>query len=466
MRAGARRACPAGRSRATARCVERMLAALPFALTACQQRAIARDRRATSPAPAPMLRLLQGDVGSGKTVVALAAMLQAVEAGAQAALMAPTEVLARQHAATLDRAAGAARPRGRAADRRASRPPPPAPPWPGSPSGEAALAVGTHALFQDGVEFRDLGLVVIDEQHRFGVGQRLDLVVKGQAVDVLLMTATPIPRSLVLAAYGDLASLAAADQAAGPAADRDPRACPTSGSTRCWTATERALAAGERIYWICPVIEGSEADTADGGGRAPSPARRALRAAGRAGPRPARRAATRRRRSPPSPPAGRRLLVATTVIEVGVDVPEASIIVIEHAERFGLAQLHQLRGRVGRGGRRARLPAALRAAAGARRRARGWRILRETEDGFRIAEEDLRLRGPGEVLGAAPERRCRASASPTSPHHADLLAGRPRRCRARAARATPACAARAASRCACCCTCSSATTPCGCWPPG
>ena len=372
----------------------RMTASLPYTLTPCQLRAVA-EIAADLASPAPMLRLLQGDVGSGKTVVAAAAMLHAIEAGTQAALMAPTELLARQHAATLERVIGPLglgvtllTGREPAARRRAA--------LAGLAAGEVAIAVGTHALLEDGVEFRDLGLVVIDEQHRFGVGQRLDLVVKGHAVDVLLMTATPIPRSLVLAAYGDLASSQLLTRPPG----RQPvvtRAVPNERIDEVLDATERALRRDERIYWVCPVVEGSEADTA----MAAVERHRLL--AERFGPRvglvhgklagPAKAAALQ------AFAAGEiRLLVATTVVEVGVDVPEASIMVIEHAERFGLAQLHQLRGRVGRGARASSCLLLYEPPLGQAARRR-LAILRETEDGFRIAEEDLRLRGPGEVLG-------------------------------------------------------------------
>lgn len=371
-----------------------LLTALPFAPTASQTRAMAEigtDMAATL----PMLRLLQGDVGSGKTLVAAVAMLQAVEAGAQAALMVPTEVLARQHAATLRRLleplhlqvellVGRDQPaKRRAALERLA-------------GGASALAVGTHALFQTGVSFKDLGLAVIDEQHRFGVGQRLDLVGKGQAVDVLLMTATPIPRSLVLAAYGDIACTHLTDKPPGRAPIVT-RAVPLERIQEVLAATARALGDGQRIYWICPVVETGEHDPAMAAverhrqlaerfgaavglahGRQTSRDKEAALAAFAAGTTP--------------------LLVATTVVEVGVDVPEASIIVIEHAERFGLAQLHQLRGRVGRGSRPSACLLLYEAPLARMARAR-LEILRSTEDGFVVAEEDLRLRGPGEVLG-------------------------------------------------------------------
>jgi ATP-dependent DNA helicase RecG len=263
-------------------------------------------------------------------------------------------------------------------------------------SGETGIAVGTHALLEEGVSFRDLGLVVIDEQHRFGVGQRLDLVVKGRAVDVLLMTATPIPRSLVLAAYGDLASSQLLTRPPG----RKPivtRAVPNERIDEVLAATERALRREERIYWICPVVEGGEAAM----GMAAIERYRLLaeRFGSLVGLVHGRLAGPAKAAALDSFAAGAtRLLVATTVVEVGVDVPEASIMVIEHAERFGLAQLHQLRGRVGRGARASSCLLLYEPPLNEAARAR-LGILRRTEDGFRIAEEDLRLRGPGEVLG-------------------------------------------------------------------
>jgi ATP-dependent DNA helicase RecG len=372
----------------------RLEAALPFPLTACQQAAIATIDEDMA-AAAPMLRLLQGDVGSGKTVVALFAMLRAVEAGAQAALMAPTEVLAQQHAATLAKLTAplglevllltgkepAAR-RRQALARLAD--------------GTAPLVVGTHALFQDAVAFHDLGLAVIDEQHRFGVGQRLDLVSKGHAVDVLLMTATPIPRSLVLAAYGDLATSKLLTKPPG----RKPittGAVPNERIEEVVEATARALGRGERIYWICPVVEESETDAA----MAAELRHRLLaeRFGGMVGLVHGRLASRDKEAAIQAFARGdTRLLVATTVIEVGVDVPDASIIVIEHAERFGLAQLHQLRGRVGRGERPSACLLLYDPPLSQTARAR-LAILRRSEDGFEIAEEDLRLRGPGEILG-------------------------------------------------------------------
>jgi ATP-dependent DNA helicase RecG len=256
--------------------------------------------------------------------------------------------------------------------------------------------VGTHALFQTGVVFHDLGLAVIDEQHRFGVGQRLGLIDKGRAVDLLLTTATPIPRSLVLAAYGDVAVSRLTTKPPG----RRPvttRAVPNERIEEVLEATERALKRGERIYWICPVVEGSETDATMA---AVERHRLLVERFGDAVGLVHGRLASRDKNAVLGAFAQGHLalLVATTVVEVGVDVPDASIIVVEHAERFGLAQLHQLRGRVGRGERSSACLLLYEPPLSAVARAR-LSILRDTEDGFRIAEEDLRLRGPGEVLG-------------------------------------------------------------------
>jgi ATP-dependent DNA helicase RecG len=372
----------------------RLEASLPFPLTECQERAIA-EIGVDMAAAAPMLRLLQGDVGSGKTVVALFAMLRAVEAGTQAALMAPTEVLAQQHATTLARLAlplglevGLLTGKEPAARRRRT--------LERLGDGSLSLVVGTHALFQEAVAFQDLGLAVIDEQHRFGVGQRLDLVSKGHAVDVLLTTATPIPRSLVLAAYGDLSTAKLLTKPPG----RKPittAAVATERMEEVVEAAARALERGERIYWICPLVEESEALTA----MAAIERHRILaeRFGGLVGLVHGRLSSRDKEAAIQAFARGEtRLLVATTVIEVGVDVPDATIIVIEHAERFGLAQLHQLRGRVGRGERASACLLLYDAPLSQTARAR-LQILRDTEDGFAIAEEDLRLRGPGEILG-------------------------------------------------------------------
>jgi len=372
----------------------RLIEALPYRLTASQDQAI-REITADMGEPARMLRLLQGDVGSGKTVVALMAMLSAVEAGAQAVLMAPTEILARQHFATIEPLAAAAgvgveiltgRDKGRTRADILAR----------LASGESGLAVGTHALFQDEVAFRDLALAVIDEQHRFGVHQRLTLTSKGRAVDVLVMTATPIPRTLMLTSYGDMDASRLTEKPAGRQ-PVDTRTLPLERIGEVVAAVARALDGGAKVYWVCPLVAESEvSDLAAAEARYDALAERFGARAG---------LVHGRMKGPDKDRAMKDfaegsvdLLVATTVIEVGVDVPQASVMVIEHAERFGLAQLHQLRGRIGRGAARSTCLLLYQAPLGETARAR-LKILRETDDGFRIAEEDLRLRGAGELLG-------------------------------------------------------------------
>ena len=378
-------------SRAKADAIE---AALPFALTGAQRGAL-DEIRADLASDARMLRLLQGDVGSGKTMVALLAMADVCEAGKQAVLMTPTEILARQHFAGLAPRALKAGLRmalvtGRdtQAERRRT--------LEGLASGAIDIAVGTHALIQDSVAFRDLGLAVVDEQHRFGVHQRLALSAKGEAVDILVMTATPIPRTLVLSYFGDMDVSSLREKPPG----RQPietRALPLERLNDVVARLEHALAEGKRAYWVCPLVaEAEESDAAAAVDRfehlqdvfgakvglihgkmkgAEKDAAMAAFAAGET-----------------------QVLVATTVIEVGVDVPEATIIVIEHAERFGLSQVHQLRGRVGRGAGASSCLLLFKAPLGEVAQAR-IEILRATEDGFRIAEEDLKLRGEGEILG-------------------------------------------------------------------
>ena len=324
---------------------QRILAALPYSLTASQARAI-DEIVADLAAPQRMLRLLQGDVGAGKTVVALMAAAAVIEAGRQAALMAPTEILARQHLATIAPLAEAAgirlailtgRERGRERGETLAR----------LAAGEIDHLVGTHALFQEEVAFRDLALAVVDEQHRFGVHQRLALTRKGQAVDVLVMTATPIPRTLVLTYFGDMDCSELREKPAGRQ-PIDTRTVPLGRIPEVVDGLGRALAEGRRIYWVCPLVSESEVtDLAAAEERFKSLRQRfgetvdlvhgQMKGADKD-------AAMARFASGAS-----RLLVATTVIEVGVDVPEATVMVIEHAERFGLAQLHQLRGRIGRG---------------------------------------------------------------------------------------------------------------------
>ena len=372
----------------------RLLALLPFPLTGSQEAAIA-DIRADMAAPMRMLRLLQGDVGSGKTVVAMMGMLQAVANGAQAALMAPTEILARQHADTLGPWLDelgikwqlmTARNKGklRAENLEALS------------AGDVQIAIGTHALFQDDVAFQNLGLAVVDEQHRFGVQQRMALSTKGHGVDVLVMTATPIPRTLTLTAYGDMDVSRMPDKPPGRQ-PVDTRVISMDRYGEVAQSLGNAIKDGARVYWVCPLVSESELiDLAAAEDRA-----KALHAiyGDTVGIVHGQMKAAEKDAVMARFAAGEiSILVATTVIEVGVNVPEATVMVIEHAERFGLAQLHQLRGRVGRGRDKSSCVLLYRGPLGETSKAR-LTIMRETEDGFKIAEEDLRLRGAGEVLG-------------------------------------------------------------------
>lgn len=393
----------------------RIEAALPFSLTRSQSAAIS-DILADMAGEDRMLRLLQGDVGAGKTVVALMAMMAVVEAGGQAVLMAPTEILARQHQASiLHMARGTGvrievltgRTKGRERDEILAR----------IASGEVDIVIGTHALFQDAVAYHNLQLAVVDEQHRFGVHQRLRLTAKGISPHMLVMTATPIPRTLVLAAFGDMDVSKLTEKPAG----RKPIQTvliPGERVDQVISRLEVAVAEGRKIYWICPLVEETEDSklmsveerhsvlaqffgnqVALIHGRMSGPEKDEVMAGFKRG--------------------ETRLLVATTVIEVGVDVPDATIMVIEHAERFGLAQLHQLRGRVGRGSEASTCILMYSGKLSENAEAR-LKIMRETEDGFVIAEEDLRLRGEGELLGT------RQSGTPgfaiaSLEAHADLL---------------------------------------------
>jgi ATP-dependent DNA helicase RecG len=364
---------------------------LPFRLTAAQKRVlgeIVADLRG----PHPMLRLLQGDVGSGKTLVAALALAVALESGFQGAFMAPTELLAEQHYANLERLLGG-RYRlglfvgGRGNDARLRE---------RLAAGEIALAVGTHALIQESIEFRRLGLAVVDEQHRFGVRQRALLRGKGEQPDLLVMTATPIPRTLALTAWGDLEVSTLDELPPG----RTPVATEVFPAGKRRTVMQRVreeLAAGGRVYVVVPLIEESERSAAASLAEVEERVKTDLAGwpyavvHGRI-------PAAERNRVMESFAAGEvRVLLATTVIEVGVDIPEATCMVIESAERFGLAQLHQLRGRVGRGPRPSRCFAlhGRLSEDGKRRLA----VFARTGDGFEIAEEDLKIRGPGDVLG-------------------------------------------------------------------
>ncbi|WP_096702850.1 ATP-dependent DNA helicase RecG [Magnetospirillum sp. 15-1] len=372
----------------------KVTAALPYTLTGAQSRSLA-EIDADMAQPMRMLRLLQGDVGSGKTVVALLAMLTAVEAGCQAAMMAPTEILARQHYAGIAPLAEAAglrvalltgRDKGKARDAVLA----------GLASGEIHILLGTHALFQEDVAFKDLALAVIDEQHRFGVHQRLELAAKGLAVDMLVMTATPIPRTLLLTAYGDM-DASRLDEKPPGRKPIDTRVVPLARMEEMVAGIGRAIAGGARAYWVCPLVE--ESETSDLAAAEERHRHLSQVFGERVGLVHGRMKGAAKDKVMAEFAAGQLdILVATTVIEVGVDVPEANIMVIEHAERFGLAQLHQLRGRVGRGTLESRCFLLYGHPLGEIAKAR-LEIMRATEDGFRIAEEDLRLRGGGEMLG-------------------------------------------------------------------
>jgi ATP-dependent DNA helicase RecG len=372
---------------------------LPFGLTGAQQRSIA-EIAGDMAQEAPMLRLLQGDVGAGKTVVALNAMLIAVEAGKQAALLAPTEILARQHFETLRKMLGptgveiallTGRAKGRERESILM----------GLLDGSIQLLVGTHAIFQDTVNYRDLGLVVIDEQHRFGVAQRLALAAKGRrAPHTLAMTATPIPRSLTLAQYGEM-DVSRLDELPPGRQAIETLVFPQARMDEMVAGVERHLASGQQAYWVCPMVREVDgvpdlADIAAAEARYAALRERfgdaVVLVHGQLRPE-IKDAAMERFAS-----GDARLLIATTVIEVGVDVPTATLMVIEQAERFGLAQLHQLRGRVGRGSQKSRC-VLLRGDELSETGKRRLALMRETQDGFRIAEEDLELRGGGELLG-------------------------------------------------------------------
>jgi ATP-dependent DNA helicase RecG len=391
----ARRARGAPVLKGTGKLTQRLLDTLPFKLTGAQQR-VWREIAADLSQPHPMARLLQGDVGSGKTVVAALAMLQAVEAGHQAALMAPTEILAEQHyrklAAWLEPLgievawfAASVKKKARDAWReKVSR-------------GDTPVAVGTHALIEAGVEFDRLGLAIVDEQHRFGVQQRLALKKKGQSAHQLTMSATPIPRTLAMSCYADL-DVSVLDELPPGRTPVVTKLVDEARRDQVISRVHDACRAGRQAYWVCPLIEESDAlqlktaqetcerltaelpDLRVGlvHGRLKADAKAAVMAA--------------------FAKNEIQLLVATTVIEVGVDVPNASLMVIEHAERFGLSQLHQLRGRVGRGTADSACILLYAQPLGETARAR-LKIIFENSDGFEIARLDLHLRGPGEFIG-------------------------------------------------------------------
>ena len=369
---------------------------LPYELTGAQRRVI-EEIRGDMAQSSPMLRLLQGDVGSGKTLVALLAMLGAVESGAQAAFLAPTEILARQHHATLLKqldsmgvrvAILTGREKGKARDSLLM----------GLADGSIDILVGTHAIFQEKVAYKRLGLAVIDEQHRFGVSQRLVLASKAEhPPHLLVMTATPIPRPLTLTQFGEM-DVTRIDEMPPGRTPVETRVVSDERLAEVVEALGRHIGGGGQAYWVCPLIEESEkTDAAAAEDRA-----EALRR--RFGEHKVGLVHGRMKGADKDVVMGQfasgelALLVATTVIEVGVDVPNATLMIIEGAERFGLAQLHQLRGRVGRGPGKSTCLLVREQILSEIGRAR-LSLMRETSDGFRIAEEDLRLRGPGEILG-------------------------------------------------------------------
>ena len=369
---------------------------LPYRLTDAQQRVIV-EIRGDMAQDKPMLRLLQGDVGSGKTLVALLAMLEAVEGGAQAAMLAPTEILARQHLATLKRQCEAigvnvailtGREKGRARESVLM----------GLANGSIDILVGTHAIFQQHVAYQKLGLIVIDEQHRFGVSQRLLLSEKAEHPPHLLaMTATPIPRTLTLTHYGEM-DVSRIDEMPPGRTPIETLVISDQKLADVVNGLGRHLSAGGQAYWVCPLVEESEAVDAAAAEERAAVLRQRF-GADRVGLVHGRMKGPEKDDVMASFANGELgVLVATTVIEVGVDVPNATLIIVEGAERFGLAQLHQLRGRVGRGAGASRCILLRGQTLSETGRAR-LALMRETNDGFRIAEEDLKLRGPGEVLG-------------------------------------------------------------------
>jgi ATP-dependent DNA helicase RecG len=392
-----------------------ILASLPFTPTNSQTQAVA-DILKDMQSDERMLRLVQGDVGAGKTLVALLAIAAVVENGGQAVLMAPTEILARQHHATISKMVASAgisvdvltgRTKGKEREAIVGR----------IASGDAQIIIGTHALFQDTVTYKNLLLAVVDEQHRFGVHQRLRLTAKGISPHMLVMTATPIPRTLVLAAFGDMDVSKLTEKPAG----RKPIQTVTVPTERIGDVVGRlksAIAEGKKAYWICPLVEESEESELMSAEERHDTLARSIKAP--VGLVHGRMTGAEKDAAMLAFKNGEtRLLVATTVVEVGVDVPDATIMVIEHAERFGLAQLHQLRGRVGRGSDASSCILLYKGPLSETGTAR-LSILRDSEDGFLIAEEDLKLRGEGELLGT------RQSGTPgfriaSLEFHADLL---------------------------------------------
>ncbi len=373
---------------------KKIIAALPFKLTGAQERTLVEIDKDMAE-PSRMMRLLQGDVGSGKTIVAALALMNAVENGAQGAFLVPTEILARQHGDTLRPWLDAAglryvvytgRDKGKAREALLEQ----------IASGAAQIVIGTHAIFQEGVEFNNLGLAVIDEQHRFGVHQRLQLSSKGKGMDVLVMTATPIPRTLTLTAYGDM-EVSRLDEKPPGRKPVDTLLISSDKMDGMVDGIARQIKTGARVYWVCPLVEESELiDLAAAEERYDILHARFGERTGliHGGMKPTEKDAVMQKFAK----GDLDILIATTVIEVGVNVPEATIMVIEHAERFGLSQLHQLRGRVGRGGDKSYCFLLFYGWLGETAKER-LSIMRQTEDGFLISEKDLQLRGAGDLLG-------------------------------------------------------------------
>lgn len=375
--------------------VSEVLSGAPFTPTGAQLRAFS-EISGDLKSPYRMTRLLQGDVGAGKTFVGALAAAAACEAGAQVAFMAPTEILARQHAQNLKALLAPAgltveavtgRDKGKPREALAT----------GLREGYIDVVCGTHALFQDAVEFKNLGLVIIDEQHRFGVHDRMKLTQKGTRPDLLVMTATPIPRTLALTAYGDL-DVSKLDEKPAGRRPIDTRIVPLERLDAMIEGIGRAIERGERVYWVCPLVEDSEVIALS----SVEDRHRQLTAhfGDRVGLLHGRMKAQEKTQIADGFKQGEYdILVATTVIEVGVDAPDATIIVIEHAERFGLAQLHQLRGRVGRSDKQSSCILLYKGPLSVNGKRR-LEIMRESEDGFYIAEQDWELRGSGDLLGA------------------------------------------------------------------